>query len=68
MGGVEKRGAAILRLPPASSRPPRPALDPGEPRGVILLFTGVRYERLAEPDAAPPVLAGGEADGRRRRS
>jgi hypothetical protein len=43
------RAAAILAFP-ASGRRARPAPRADEPRGEILLFTGVRYERLPEPE------------------
>lgn len=36
----------IVTLPPPSERPRRAPLAEGEPRGEILLFTGVRYERV----------------------
>lgn len=65
MGDVSARPAAgIIPFPDLSSRPHRKSLEPHEPRGQILLFTGVRYERL-EPNPGPsrPLAS----DGRRRR-
>ncbi|MER2266236.1 hypothetical protein [Methylobacterium oxalidis] len=44
----------ILAFPPAGARRARRETAPeGEARGEILLFLGVRYERLPEPEAAP---------------
>lgn len=48
------------------SRPPRADERPGE----ILLFTGIRYERLPEPGSdpsSPQVSDGRSRTGRRRR-
>lgn len=41
--------ATVVTLPAAGRRFRR--LDADAPRGAILLFTGIRYERM--PDAAP---------------
>lgn len=66
MGKVEMHGSgAVLPFPCAASRPHRQPLSPDEPRGEILLFTGVRYERL--PDPSHPVASDGQPRGRRRR-
>ncbi|GJE46488.1 hypothetical protein [Methylobacterium soli] len=46
---------------PGAQRPRREGPAADEPRGEILLFLGVRYERMAEPEAVP-------AAPRRRRS
>jgi hypothetical protein len=65
MGDVTARpSGVIITFPDPASRPHRSALRPDEPRGEILLFTGVRYERL-EPNPGPsrPFAS----DGRRRR-
>ncbi len=58
-------------MPPASERPTatvvtfpqgqtrrfrRPAEADASPQGSILLFTGIRYERMAEPAASAPRL------------
>lgn len=47
----------------------RPAAGGEGPRGQILFFTGVRYERPAEPGPEPlkPSLSDGQAGARRRR-
>ncbi|GEP02788.1 hypothetical protein [Methylobacterium oxalidis] len=42
----------ILAFPPAGARRARRETA-GEARGEILLFLGVRYERLPEPEAVP---------------
>jgi hypothetical protein len=52
--------------------PPRVriALRADEPRGKILLFTGIRYEWQSEPNAepsVPPVSTGPSGTNRRRR-
>lgn len=55
----------VVIFPDATSRPQRPALPAGEPRGEILLFTGVRYEKpSSRPDPSRPFAS----DGGRRRS
>jgi len=38
--------AVVIAFPDSAERPQRPLPSAGEPRGEILLFTGVRYERL----------------------
>ena len=52
----------VLAFPDAASRPQRPAISADERKGVILLFTGIRYERF-DTDTTPPA-----ATSRRRRS
>jgi len=60
MGEVQARSTgAVIPFPHPANRPSRPALRSDEPRGEILLFTGVRYERY---DTTP------HADRPRRRS
>jgi hypothetical protein len=39
----------VIQWPRPENRPERPDLDTDEPRGRILLFLGVRYERQQEP-------------------
>jgi hypothetical protein len=62
----EGAGDRVVPFPEAAARPQRPAPAADERKGVILLFTGVRYER-AETDnvPTPPVASNGS---RRRRS
>ena len=45
--GVAPRAPSARVLPFAASARPRRRLEAGERRGEILLFLGVRYERLA---------------------
>lgn len=67
MIAVEGRStAAVVPFPGTSDRRARAAPEAGEPRGEILLFTGVRYERQPEPTPTPK--GPGLARGRRRRS
>jgi hypothetical protein len=71
MGEIQLSTGAVIPFPGSACRPSRPALRADEPRGEILLFTGVRYERL-EPKPGPsrPFRYNGHspAGGRRRRS
>jgi hypothetical protein len=67
-----RRMGQMIPFPDARARPPRRPLAIGEPRGEVLLFTGVRYERLPEPAFEPapepsPLLSNGQARGGRRR-
>ncbi|MBZ6076376.1 hypothetical protein [Microvirga puerhi] len=55
----------LLIFPDPASRPPRPVLSANEPRGEILLFTGVRYER---PSPNPGPSRPFASDSTRRRS
>ncbi|GGK39008.1 hypothetical protein GCM10011322_27630 [Salinarimonas ramus] len=55
----------IVRLSDYLRARPRPALPKDAPRGVILLFTGVMYERRA-PDAGGARDAPDEPRRRRR--
>ncbi len=65
--GVQAVSSAIVipfRMP---SR--RSAVSNDGPRGEILFFTGVRYERQVEPSPEPltPGVSDGQAGARRRR-
>ena len=42
-----RREATVIPLPPRPARPARPAPGGDEVRGEVVLFLGVRYERLA---------------------
>ncbi len=65
MSDIENRPAGvIIAFPDASARRIRAPLTEGERRGEILLFTGVRYERMEPVD--PSHLSDGTK--RRRRS
>jgi len=55
----------VIAFPAAAERPQRPQLNEGEPRGEILLFTGVRYERPA-PNPGPSRPYASNRPGRRR--
>ena len=57
----------VIPLPDIAQRPPRPALGAHEPRGEIVLFMGVRYERLVDSVAEAPVEAAPPRVRRRRR-
>ena len=68
MGDVKARPAGtIIAFPDPASRPTRVALRADEPRGEILLFMGVRYERL-DPSPGPSRPFASDGGGRRRRS
>ncbi|MBJ6126222.1 hypothetical protein [Microvirga splendida] len=55
----------VIAFPNVTERPARPHLPADEPRGEILLFTGVRYERPASnPGPSRPFASKGP--GRRR--
>jgi len=58
--------AVIIKFPDAASRPQRPKLSAEEPRGEILLFTGIRYERPS-PNPGPSKPFASDGPGRRRR-
>jgi hypothetical protein len=66
MNDVWRRSlGTVVIFPDAASRPQRPILSLNEPRGEILLFTGVRYERPApNPGPSRPFAS----DSTRRRS
>ena len=56
--------AVVIAFPDSAARPQRP-LPSNEPRGEILLFTGVRYERPSpNPGPSHPLVSNGP--GRRR--
>lgn len=55
----------VIAFPEAAERPQRPHLSENEPRGEILLFTGVRYERPA-PNPGPSRPYANNRPGRRR--
>ena len=50
------RGSEILPFPPADARKPRRLGQEATGEGTVVLFTGVRYERLPDAPAAPLVL------------
>lgn len=55
----------VIEFPGVSERPQRQQPGMGEPRGEILLFTGVRYERPApNPGPSRPFVT--NRPGRRR--
>lgn len=58
---------AVIPFPGSARRASRLALRADEPRGEILLFTGVRYERSFGSDAPPASSGESKAGGRRRR-
>ena len=69
MSDAQTRSAGvIIAFPDPESRPLRSAPGADEPRGEILLFTGVRYERF-EPNPGPsrPSRGMGAGDGGARR-
>ncbi len=57
----------VIPFPNVASRGLRPIQPSNGPRGEILLFTGVRYERL-EPNPGPSRPFATDRRGRRRRS
>ena len=61
-----KSPGVVIAFPDASARPQRP-VSPNEPRGEILIFTGVRYERPA-PNPGPSRPFASRRPGNRRRS
>jgi hypothetical protein len=65
---VGRRVTGVVIPFPRVGHRARTADDGGAP-GEILLFTGVRYERLPDPTPEPsPALDGRSRSGRRRRS
>ena len=70
MGGVQVRTkGVVVDFPAPALRPPRPGPSADEPRGKILLYMGVRYERLPErgPEPSKPRLSDGPGRTSRRR-
>jgi hypothetical protein len=67
MGEVQASTGAVIPFPGSAYRPSRPALRADEPRGEILLFTGVRYERSFASLEPSPVSSGRSKAGRPRR-
>jgi hypothetical protein len=68
--GVQARSSAVLiPFPGSVARATRSPLRDGEPRGEILLFTGVRYERQVDPNPEPfePLAPEGQPRARRPR-
>jgi hypothetical protein len=72
-GDPTRRSAAVLAFPPGGRARATPGVD--GPRGEILLFTGVRYERpvhderpAGHDEPLQPVPPAGAAPRRRRRS
>ena len=63
---VEASRGELVAFPDRARRPARMALRADEPRGAILLFTGIRYERLA-PSIEPSPVAKQPKAGRPRR-
>jgi hypothetical protein len=55
----------VIAFPDNTERPQRPILSADEPRGEILLFTGVRYERPS-PNPGPSRPLASSGPGRRR--
>ncbi|MEE1611256.1 hypothetical protein [Microvirga sp. CF3016] len=55
----------VIAFPDHMERPRRPTLSADEPRGEILLFTGVRYERPS-PNPGPSRPLASNSPGRRR--
>jgi hypothetical protein len=67
MGAVQtKSTCVIIPFPDLESRAKLPSDGRTQPLGQILLFTGVRYERM--PDPAPTLSDGQGPTHRRRRS
>jgi hypothetical protein len=67
MGDIWTRSSGVvIAFPDRADRPQR-LLPADEPRGEILLFTGVRYERPA-PNPGPSRPFASRGPGNRRRS
>ena len=67
MAEIQASTGAVIPFPGSAGRPSRPALRADEPRGEILLFTGVRYERSSASLEPSPVSSGHPKAGRPRR-
>ena len=60
-GGPPRPTATVVTFPAAGRRRFRRTDDTApDPRGAILLFTGIRYERMVDDLAEPETLAGPE--------
>ncbi len=59
----------VIPLPISNRRPRTTALADGEEMGKIILFMGVRYERMPSPqvDQPEPAASGSRPSRRRRR-
>ena len=66
MGEVQASTGAVIPFPGSAGRSSRP-LRADEPRGEILLFTGVRYERSSASLEPSPAASGHSKAGRPRR-
>jgi len=68
MGEIQPATGAVVPFSGSAYRASRPALKADEPRGEILLFTGVRYERAVATGLEPtPASSGASRAGRPRR-
>lgn len=68
MGEAEASRGKLVAFPDRAHRPSRLPPRADEPRGEILLFTGVRYERLAPTMEPSPIRKQPKAGRPRRRS
>jgi hypothetical protein len=69
MGEVQTRPTGMIIPFPDPPFRVRPAVVGAcEPRGQILFFTGIRYERQPEPSPSPSFSDGHGPNRRRRRS
>ncbi|WP_375458431.1 hypothetical protein [uncultured Enterovirga sp.] len=66
MMSKERRQGEVVPFPVSNPQGPRRQDDGPDERGVLLLFTGVRYERAA-PDAPVPPSPGDRTRPTRRR-
>lgn len=62
-----RSSGVVIAFPDVDQRPQRPQPAASEPKGEILLFTGVRYERPA-PTPGPSRPYASSGPGTRRRS
>jgi hypothetical protein len=60
-----RSAGVVIAFPDVTERPQRALPLPGEPRGEILIFTGVRYERPS-PNPSPSRPFASRGPGRRR--
>ena len=67
-GGGTRPAGVVIAWPPEGSRPQRARPPVEGRRGEILLFMGVRYERLQEPHPEPQDSAADAAPRVRRKS